>query len=61
MRRVWQNVDRFDVVFDEPNLVASAGLVTVATLTARLGLERLIDRTLRLTGRVGGANAGRKC
>ncbi len=60
MRSVSQNVDRLGVVFDEPNLVANAGLVTVATLAVRLGLERLIDQTVRLAGRVGGANPGRK-
>jgi hypothetical protein len=58
--RVSQNIDRVRVIFDEPNLVANAGLVTVATLMVRLGLERLINQTLRLVGRVGGANAGRK-
>lgn len=60
MRSVSQNPDRFDVVFDERHLVANAGLVTVATLAVRLGLERLIDQTVRLVGRVGGANAGSK-
>ncbi len=60
MSRVSQNIDRVRVVFDEPNLVANAGLVMVATLMVRLGLERLINQTLRLVGRVGGANAGRK-
>ena len=60
MRSVSQNIDRTDVVFDEPGLVANAGLVMVATLVARLGLERLIDKTVRLVGRVGGANAGGK-
>jgi len=60
VRSVSQNIDRTDVVFDEPGLVANAGLVAVATLAVRLGLERLIDKTVRLVGRVGGANAGRK-
>ncbi len=60
MRTVSQNIDRIEVVFDEPGLVANAGLVTVATLAVRLGLEQLIDATVRLTGRVGGANPGRK-
>lgn len=60
MATVSQNIDRIDVVFDEPGLVANAGLVMVATLVARLGLERLIDETVRLRGRVGGANAGSK-
>jgi hypothetical protein len=48
------------VTFDEPNLVANAGLLLVATLVGRLDLERLINATVRLTGRVGGANPGRK-
>jgi hypothetical protein len=52
--------DRIEVVFDEPNLVANAGLITVATLATRLGLERLINETVRLVGRVGGASPGRK-
>jgi PII-like signaling protein len=57
---VSQNIDRVHVVFDEPNLVANAGLVTVATLAVRLRIETLINRTVRLTGRVGGANPGSK-
>ncbi len=60
MRTVSQSIDRIEVVFDEPGLVANAGLITVATLASRLGLERLIDATVRLTGRVGGAHPGRK-
>lgn len=60
MRTVSQRIDRIEVVFDEPGLVANAGLVAVATLVNRLGLERLINTTVRLTGRVGGAHPGRK-
>ena len=48
------------MTFDEPNLVANAGLLLVATLVARLDLERLINATVRLGGRVGGALPGRK-
>lgn len=54
------NVERIDTVFDEPGLVANAGLLAVATLVSRLGLGSLIDQTVRLRGRVGGANAGSK-
>jgi len=57
---VSRGIDRIEVTFDEPNLVANAGLLLVATLSARLGLERLINATLQLTGRVGGALPGRK-
>lgn len=54
------NVERIDTVFDEPGLVANAGLLAVATLVSRLGLGALIDATVRLGARMGGANAGSK-
>jgi hypothetical protein len=59
--RVSHGIDRIDATFDDPNLVANAGLLLVATLTQRLGLEALIDATVKLTiGRAGGAHPGRK-
>ena len=60
MSRVSQRIDRVEVTFDDPNLVANAGLLLVATLTGRLGLEALIDQTVRLAGRVGAFRPGRK-
>jgi len=57
---VSRGIDRIEVTFDEPNLVANAGLLLVATLVLRLGLERLINTTVHLSGRVGGARPGRK-
>ena len=60
MTRVSHALDRIDATFDDPNLVANAGLLLVATLSRRLGLEQLIDATVRLDGRVGGAHPGRK-
>jgi hypothetical protein len=48
------------VDFDDPSLVADAGLLLVATLVVRLGVERLVDSMVRLVGRVGGAQPGRK-
>ena len=60
MRPVSRGIDRIAVTFDEPNLVANAGLLLVATVVVRLGLERLINTTLDLSGRVGGALPGRK-
>ena len=60
MTRVSHGIDRIDATFDDPNLVANAGLLLVATLTQRLGLEALIDSTVRLIGRIGGARPGRK-
>lgn len=47
-------------MFDDPNLVADAGLILPATLMVRLGLESLIDEMVRLVDRVGGARPGRK-
>jgi len=53
-------LDRVEVTFDDPSLVADAGLIVVATLMARLGLEALVNRTVCLAGRVGGSRPGRK-
>ena len=60
MSAVSRGIDRIEVTFDEPNLVANAGLLLVATLAVRLGLERLINATVHLSGRVGGARPGRR-
>ena len=60
MRSVSRRIDRINAIFDEPNLVANAGLLLVATLVARLDLESPINATVRLGGRVGGALPGRK-
>jgi hypothetical protein len=57
---VSRGIDRIEVVFDDPNLVANAGLLVPATLMARLGLEALVNQVVRLVGRVGGASPGRK-
>jgi hypothetical protein len=48
------------VDFDDANLVANAGLLLVGTLVVRLGLERLVNEMVGLTGRVGGSRPGRK-
>ena len=60
MTRVSRALDRIDVSFDDPNLVANAGLLLTATLADRLGLETMIDDTVKLGGRTGGAHPGRK-
>jgi hypothetical protein len=57
---VSRGIDRIEVTFDEPNLVANAGLLLVATLVVRLRLEALINNMVDLSGRVGGALPGRK-
>ena len=53
-------IDRVEVTFDDESLVANAGLVVPATLMVRLGLEGLVNASVRLGGRVGGARPGRK-
>ena len=60
MSRVSHPIDRVTLTFDEANLVADAGLILPATLMVRLGLESLINATVRLVDRVGGARPGRK-
>jgi hypothetical protein len=58
--RVSHAIDRVSVSFDDPNLVANAGLVLVATLAVRLEVEAAVNGMVRLAGRVGGALPGRK-
>jgi hypothetical protein len=58
--RVSRGIDRVEVTFDDESLVADAGLLVPATLMVRLGLEALVNHTVRLGGRVGGALPGRK-
>ena len=60
MTRVSHGTDRVEVSFDDPNLVANAALLLTATLADRLELETMIDSTVKLAGRVGGARPGRK-
>ena len=60
MTQVWHGIDRIDAIFDDPNLVANAGLILPATLMVHLGLEGLVNSTVRLVGRIGGALPGRK-
>jgi hypothetical protein len=48
------------VTFDDDSLVANAGLIVPATLMVCLGLEVLVNSTVRLVGLVGGARPGRK-
>jgi hypothetical protein len=52
--------DRLAVSFDDEGPVANAGLVVVATLSARLGMVALVNATVRMAGLVGGARPGRK-
>jgi hypothetical protein len=53
-------IDRVEAIFDDESLVADAGLIVPATLMVRLGLEVLINDTVKLIGRVGGSRPGRK-
>jgi hypothetical protein len=53
-------LDRVGVCFDDERAVADAGIVLPVTLAARLGIEGLVDRVVRLGDRAGAANPGRK-
>ncbi len=54
-------LDRLEVAFDDERVVSDAGIVLVATLAERLGIEHLARRVVRLRrDRPGAANAGRK-
>ena len=52
--------DRIRAAFDDPRLVANAGLLLPVTLVHRLGLGQLVDRHLDLGDTPGRANAGDK-
>ena len=60
MARVSRGLDRVEVVFDDSHLVANAGPILVSTLAMRLDLEAVVNATVRLAGKVGGAWPGRK-
>jgi hypothetical protein len=60
VRSVSRGINRIAVTFDDPNLVANAGLLLVATLVQTLGLESLCNKTIAFTDRPGGYQPGRK-
>jgi hypothetical protein len=60
VKSVSRSIERVQVTFDDPTLVADAGLIVPATLMVRLGLEALVNERVRLVDRVGGARPGRK-
>ena len=54
-------LDGVEAVFDDERVVSDAGIALVATLAQRLGIERLVQRSVRLRpDRPGGSNAGPK-
>src|SRR5271166_6529255 len=54
-------LDGVEVEFDDERVVCDAGIVLVATLASRLGIEALAGQLVRLRrDRPGAANAGRK-
>ena len=59
MRSVSGGIDGIGAVFDDGSLVADAGLLLAGTVMSRLGLEALIDDTVRPGGSAG-SGAGRK-
>jgi hypothetical protein len=44
-----------DVVFDDPNLIADAGLIPVVALAEQVGLPELVSEMVRITGAANGA------
>ena len=52
--------DRIQIVFDDPRLVANAGLILPVTLANHLGLGELVDDHVDLGDAPGRANAGDK-
>ena len=59
MSSVSGGIDGLEAVFDDGSLVADAGLLLAGTVMSRLGLEALIDDTVRPGGSAG-SGAGRK-
>ncbi len=54
-------LDGLQVEFDDERVVSAAGVMLVATLASRLGIEAMAGDLVRLRGdRAGAANAGRK-
>ena len=47
MRSIAGGIDGLEAVFDDASLVADAGLLLAGTVMERLGLEALIDDTVR--------------
>ena len=60
MRSIPGGIDGLEVVFDDSCLVADGGLLLAGTVMHRLGLEAMVDETVRLDGRVAGSGSGRK-
>jgi hypothetical protein len=56
-----RNIDRYNVIFDDPNLISNGGLILLATLIKRLRLESLINEWVCLDRtQPGAALPGRK-
>src|SRR3954462_6798163 len=53
-------LDGVAVAFDDERAVADAGIVLLATLAGRLGIESLVDQRVVLGERVGAGNEGAK-
>lgn len=60
MRQSYTRPDRQQVLFDDPRLVADAGLLLPAILATRLGLPELLRRHVDLGAAPGRANVADK-
>jgi hypothetical protein len=61
VRPVSRGIDRIQVTFDEDNLVANAGLLLVATVVRRLGLEALVNALVRIPPREAASSRDARC
>ncbi len=55
--KVSHAVAAVDVAFDDPNLIADAGLVPVVTLAGQIGLPKLVAEHVAIMGAANGAGA----
>lgn len=53
--------DSVGVEFDDERLIANAGLLLIATLSRRLGLEQMIDRMVKLGSAPAPPAPGARC
>lgn len=61
MSSVSHSIDRLSATFDDPSLIANAGLLLPMTIASRLGVETLVNATVRIrAGNGAGSRPGRK-
>lgn len=61
MKAASHGPDRLRMNADDEGLMANAGLLVVAALSAQLWIGRIVKATVRMAGRVGGASRAARC